>query len=139
MLPDTRNIEKYAVSRRPGARQADTIDAALSVLSTTPPHSRIVTYCPIGLRSSTLVKGLQSEGIGNKSNLSGSIFKWASEGRQLFRENNLVVQVHPFNSDWGHLLNHNIHSFIIDNRTKFYMDSAHHHAFPMQAPQPTFA
>ena len=40
----------------------------------------------------------------NVRNLDGSIFQWANEGRPLVRGNQRVQDVHPYDENWGRLL-----------------------------------
>ena len=37
-------------------------------------------------------------------NLEGSIFRWAGEGRPVYRDGVRVEQVHPYDDRWGALL-----------------------------------
>ena len=37
-------------------------------------------------------------------NMEGSIFKWANEGRPVYRDGERVEKVHPYNETWGRLL-----------------------------------
>jgi rhodanese-related sulfurtransferase len=64
----------------------------------------IVTYCSVGYRSAALAERLRAEGYSNVLNLEGSIFRWANEGRPLYRGHQLVREVHPYNATWGLLL-----------------------------------
>jgi hypothetical protein len=64
----------------------------------------IVTYCSVGYRSGAFAERLRSAGFTNVVNLEGSIFRWANEGRPLFRSARPVTEVHPYNRTWGLLL-----------------------------------
>ena len=44
-----------------------------------------------------------------RSNLKGSIFKWANEGRPLVQDGKPTHQVHPYNKYWGRLLDQSYH------------------------------
>jgi 3-mercaptopyruvate sulfurtransferase SseA len=63
-----------------------------------------VTYCSVGYRSGAFAKKLQTTGYTNVKNMSGSIFRWANEGRPVERDDHRVEKVHPYNSVWGKLL-----------------------------------
>ena len=45
----------------------------------------------------------------NVFNLEGSLFKWANEGRPVYRGSERVQEVHPFDEDWGELLDESLH------------------------------
>jgi len=47
---------------------------------------------------------MQRAGVANVFNLTGSIFRWANEGRPLRSGDERVQAVHPFDEDWGRLL-----------------------------------
>ena len=82
---------------------------------------KIVCYCSVGYRSSTLAQQLGEELLKPKHqairsilelyNLEGSIFKWANEGKDLVDSNGeKTVVVHPYNFVWGKLLRHELRS-----------------------------
>ena len=62
-------------------------------------------YCSVGHRSSRLVSRLQARGVENVFKLEGSLFHWANEGRLLSRGDLPAKSVHPYDGDWGELLN----------------------------------
>ena len=65
---------------------------------------RIVLYCSVGHRSSELAQFLMKKGYTEVYNLEGSIFAWANEGRPVYRGNERVKVVHPYDRTWGRLL-----------------------------------
>lgn len=69
----------------------------------------IVVYCSVGYRSSRLARQLRTRGVKNVFNLEGSLFKWANEGRPVYRGSERVQEVHPFDEDWGELLDESLH------------------------------
>jgi len=69
-----------------------------------PKDQPLVTYCSVGYRSGAFAEKLRSAGYSKVSNLEGSIFRWANEGRPLFRDGKTVSKVHPYNRTWGLLL-----------------------------------
>ncbi len=104
MLLDVREPDEFAVSHLRGARPARSKDEALKVLQDTPRNRRIVLYCSVGYRSSELAGFLMEKGVENIYNLEGSIFRWANEGRPVYRGTARVRVVHPYDRYWGRLL-----------------------------------
>jgi rhodanese-related sulfurtransferase len=104
VLIDTRAREEYAVSHLPGAVWAETTTQIRAALSDVPGERAVVLYCSVGVRSSKAAAALLKGGRGNLSNLRGSIFQWANEGRAIERDGKPVTAVHPFNRKWGELL-----------------------------------
>lgn len=107
LLLDARAPEEWAVSHLPGAVHApgeDQAVAAIRAARTEHPRRPVVVYCSVGWRSSDLVERLQARGVENLWNLEGSIFAWANEGRSVVRRGEEVDEVHPFDEDWGRLL-----------------------------------
>ena len=104
LLFDVREPEEYAVSHLQDARPAASKDEALKALQGTPSDQRIVLYCSVGYRSSELAQFLMKKGFTEVYNLEGSIFAWANEGRPVYRGNELVKVVHPYDRIWGRLL-----------------------------------
>jgi rhodanese-related sulfurtransferase len=105
---DARDAAEYAVSHLPGAVRINS-DALrgnlpLDLLKDTP----VVVYCSVGYRSAALAQRLQGAGYTNIRNLDGSIFQWANEGRPLVRGNQHVQEVHPYDENWGRLLDRGV-------------------------------
>jgi rhodanese-related sulfurtransferase len=110
VLLDTRPPAEFAVSHLNHARRVDpemetfeSLELALDM--------PIVTYCSVGYRSSAIAARLQAVGYSNVVNLKGSIFKWANQGRPVYRNGQVVQQVHPYNLLWGKLLNPKLHAY----------------------------
>ena len=104
VLLDAREAEEFAVSHLPGAHHVgDDADAAGRVAAAAP-GARVVVYCSVGYRSAALVGRLRERGHANAVNLDGSIFRWAGEGRPVYRGDARVEQVHPYDDRWGALL-----------------------------------
>ena len=104
ILLDVRKPEEYAVSHLLGARAASSKDEAMGILRGVPANRRIVVYCSVGYRSSELAEFLMKTGFTEVYNLEGSIFRWANEGRPVYRAEERVRVVHPYDSYWGRLL-----------------------------------
>ena len=108
LLLDVRSPEEFASSHLQGADNVipDTPISVVveTVLKDVNKQQRIVVYCSVGYRSAELVEELQQSGFNNIYNLKGSIFAWANEGRPLYRGLVRVQEVHPYNQQWGQLL-----------------------------------
>jgi rhodanese-related sulfurtransferase len=105
VILDIRERNEYQVSRLQHAVLAPNSASALKRLKNTQKDRVIVVYCSVGWRSSEAATALQRAGYTNVMNLRGGIFTWANEKRPVFRQQQAVRQVHPFNKDWGRLLN----------------------------------
>jgi rhodanese-related sulfurtransferase len=111
LVLDVRAWEEFSVSHLPGAVHAPTAAKAIEVVSAHTNAIPAVVYCSLGYRSAELVDQLQALGFTNLFNLEGSIFRWANEGRPLFRGTTLVKGVHPFDEEWGRYLDRDRWSF----------------------------
>ncbi len=104
VLLDARANEEFLVSHLAGAELAGDEDAVAKALEHVPQDRRIVVYCSVGYRSSALAESLARDGFSDVHNLEGSIFEWANEGRPLVRDGAPTHGVHPYDEDWGKLL-----------------------------------
>jgi rhodanese-related sulfurtransferase len=111
LLLDVRAPAEFAVSHLPGAILVSSGAQARERLRSRTNEGSVVLYCSVGYRSADLADQLQAEGFTNLFNLEGSIFQWANEGRPLFRGSARVEVVHPFDDDWGRLLDRRRWSF----------------------------
>ena len=84
---------------------AQLADAALDATEADSRQPAVDVYCSVGHRSSRLVSRLQARGVENVFKLEGSLFHWANEGRLLSRGDLPAKSVHPYDGDWGELLN----------------------------------
>jgi rhodanese-related sulfurtransferase len=108
ILLDIREAEEFKISHLQGANNV-TPDTPIPVVVTTvlkdvKKKQRIVVYCSVGYRSAQFAEALQEAGFSNIYNLKGSIFAWANEARPLYHGSVRVQQVHPYNRQWGQLL-----------------------------------
>lgn len=110
LLIDTRSREEFAVSHLPGAVWAEKPQQMRALLRDVPRERAVVLYCSVGVRSSKAAADLLKDGRGNVSNLRGSIFQWANEGRTIERDGKPVSDVHPYNKKWGALLDGKFHA-----------------------------
>src|SRR3712207_788055 len=80
-LLDVRTRAEYDVSHLRSARHVppDATPIEVGVAKNEP----VVTYCSVGYRSGAFAEKLRAAGYKNVSNLEGSIFRWANEGRPL--------------------------------------------------------
>ncbi|MEM9730901.1 MAG: rhodanese-like domain-containing protein [Myxococcota bacterium] len=115
LIVDVRDPREYAVSHLPGAVNAQ--GAALDrLVDDADKDQPIVLYCSVGYRSSREAQRLKASGYGNVANLEGSIFEWANENRPLVRggpnSQTPTDAVHPFNDEWGTLLDEKRRSYV---------------------------
>lgn len=111
LLIDARSREEFMVSSLPGARHAESPKEVDEILEFGGYNksTEIVVYCSIGFRSSKLASKLAKRGYKKVYNLEGSIFEWANKGYRVYRDDNPVSEVHPFNKRWGYYLNPELH------------------------------
>ena len=104
LLLDVREKEEYEVSHLKDAVRAASEQEALQALEGVPPDRPVVLYCSVGYRSSEMAGFLQKRGYEKVYNLEGSIFAWANEGKPVYRGEERVQVVHPYDRIWGKLL-----------------------------------
>ena len=109
VLLDARAAGEFGVSHLLGARLAASADDALLALAEVPETTLVVVYCSVGYRSAVLARELLARGRSGVYNLDGSIFRWANEGRPVYRDGEPVGEVHPYDSRWGQLLDARYH------------------------------
>lgn len=114
ILLDVRTADEFAVSHLAGAIRVEpgTDPAQLDSLRGRGP---IVTYCSVGYRSAELASMLIDAGFSDVSNLRGSIFRWANEGRPVYRDGRRVREVHPYDEIWGVLLDPSLRTKLPDH------------------------
>jgi len=103
VLLDVRSPEEQKVSQLRGAQRLDARQPDLDSLAI-PEDAKVVVYCSIGYRSAALVEDLKRAGVEHVYNLEGGLFDWANQGRPIYRGEERVEEVHPFNHIWGLLL-----------------------------------
>ncbi|MEM7025326.1 MAG: rhodanese-like domain-containing protein [Pseudomonadota bacterium] len=115
LLIDVREPEEYAVSHLPGAVNAQGAEVE-QLVRDAGAEQPVVLYCSVGYRSSRETENLRRKGFENVSNLEGSIFEWANAGNPLVRggpESQTPTDVvHPFDDDWGLLLDPERRSYV---------------------------
>jgi rhodanese-related sulfurtransferase len=111
VLLDVRTEEEYAVSHLQGAIRVEPggeLDHEVEALDRSTP---IVAYCSVGYRSSQLVERLKQAGFTDVKNLEGSIFEWANKGYPVERDGKEVRDVHPYDEEWGRLLDPSLRAY----------------------------
>jgi len=102
VLVDVREPQEFGVSHLHGARNLRSVAQIERLLPSS--GECVVLYCSVGYRSSAMAEKLERAGVASSMNLEGSIFQWANEGRPLYRETNVVQEVHGFSRKWSKLL-----------------------------------
>ncbi|MGB5348374.1 MAG: rhodanese-like domain-containing protein [Polyangiales bacterium] len=103
ILLDVRNQEEQEVSQLRGAQHLDPVHPDIAAL-TIPQDATVVVYCSVGYRSAAIIEDLERAGVQNVYNLEGGLFDWANQDRPVFRGEERVEEVHPFNRLFGLLL-----------------------------------
>ncbi|MGB3052869.1 MAG: rhodanese-like domain-containing protein [Polyangiales bacterium] len=103
VLLDVRKSEEQEVSQLHGAQYLDPGHPNIAALRI-PDDVTVVVYCSIGYRSAAIIEDLERAGIQNVYNLEGGLFDWANQDRPIYRGEERVEEVHPFNRLWGLLL-----------------------------------
>jgi rhodanese-related sulfurtransferase len=104
ILLDTRTAGEFAVSHIGNAIHVSPDATEFPMLDSLSRDAEIIAYCSVGYRSSEIAKRLSDAGFTNVSNLEGSIFKWANEGRPVRTDSAETNSVHPYNAVWGRFL-----------------------------------
>jgi len=111
LLLDARSPEEYAVSHLRGAQRVNPNAKRYPNLDTLAADQPIVVYCSVGYRSAGVAQKLRAQGFTNVSNLTGSLFRWANDGRPVYRDGQRVAAVHPYDASWGTLLADSLHAY----------------------------
>lgn len=101
---DVRTAEEFSVSHLPGARRVDPSASGPALEPLVATSGPVVLYCSVGYRSSALARRIIKAGRKNVSNLEGSVFQWANEGRPLINADGPAEKVHPNQNRWAALL-----------------------------------
>ena len=104
LVLDVRSAAEYRVSRLASAQHAETQTAALVALDGHPKDVFIVVYCSLGYRSAEVARQLIARGYTNVHNLEGSLFEWVAADYPVYRGEQPVQEVHPYNFWWGRYL-----------------------------------
>ena len=101
---DARSAPEYGVSHLRGAERIDPRAPALKTVAAFPKDTPVVVYCRVGYRSARVALWLHRQGFRNVYGLTGGLFAWANEGRPLEADGRSTLQVHPYSTLWGKLL-----------------------------------
>jgi len=101
---DARTEDEYAVSHLQGAVHIDPYKPSLRPLRGFAKDTAIVLYSSVGYRGARVADFLARQGYSQVYNLEGGEFRWANEGRPVFRQDRPTAEVHPYNPTWGLLL-----------------------------------
>ena len=111
VLFDVREKSEFTVSHLPDAVRIDPDldrETFLQRYRDRIAGKRVVFYCSVGVRSSQMAErlklALQGAGAKSAANLSGGIFRWHNERRELKNASGQTDAVHPYNARWGRLL-----------------------------------
>ena len=105
LLLDAREPEEFQVSHIDGAVRATTVRHRAERHPSRQPATDRGRVLLGRLPLFALVSRLKARGVENVFNLEGSLFQWANEGRPLARADEPATLVHPYDDDWGELLN----------------------------------
>ena len=111
VILDVRKPEEFAVSHLQKALLIDPDATRFPELDTLDRSIPIVAYCSVGYRSSQVAERLKEVGFTNVVNLQGSIFRWANEGKPVYRDGSKVEEVHPYDRIWGMMLDEDYRSY----------------------------
>jgi rhodanese-related sulfurtransferase len=101
---DARTEDEYAVSHLQDAVRIDPYKPSLRPLRGFAKDTAIVLYSSVGYRGARVADFLARQGYNQVYNLEGGEFRWANEGRPVFRQDRPTAEVHPYNPTWGLLL-----------------------------------
>jgi rhodanese-related sulfurtransferase len=101
---DARTEDEYAVSHLAGAVQIDPYRPSLRPLRGFSKDTAIVVYSSVGYRGARVADFLARQGYTQAHNLEGGQFRWANDGRPVFRQDRPTTEIHPYNPTWGLLL-----------------------------------
>jgi rhodanese-related sulfurtransferase len=104
VILDARTETEYSVSHMADAARIDPYRPLLRPLKGLPLSTPIVVYSSVGYRGARVAYWLGRQGFTNVQNLDGGIFRWANEGRPLFRQGAETVETHPYQPRWGLML-----------------------------------
>lgn len=111
VLFDVREAEEFAVSHIPGALRVDPsvwTSSFVKEFGGDVAGRTVVFYCSVGVRSSKLAgraqAALKERGAAAIYNLEGGVFRWHNERRRLADAGGTTERVHPYDSNWGKLV-----------------------------------
>lgn len=91
-------------NRLKGAVRIDPYRPSLRPLQGLGKDTPVMVYSSAGYRGARVASWLEKAGYTNVQNLAGGIFAWTNEGRPIFRGDTPTAVVHPYNQNWGRLV-----------------------------------
>lgn len=105
LIIDVRDEREFKVSHLYGAINMKDANKIISLLREPQNKQRtVVVYCSVGYRSAIVGNDIKKTVSNKVFNLKGSIFKWANEGKPVYRNDLKVNKVHPYDHKWGKFL-----------------------------------
>jgi rhodanese-related sulfurtransferase len=104
VLLDARTDDEFRVSSLKGAVRIDPYRPSLRPLRGFRKDTVVMVYSSAGYRGARVASWLGHAGYTNVLNLAGGIFAWVNEGRPIFRGETPTAQVHPYDHNWGLLV-----------------------------------
>ncbi|PWJ43370.1 rhodanese-like domain-containing protein [Sediminitomix flava] len=103
ILLDCRTEEEFEVSHIRSAIWVDEKGEKLdkSLLQNLDVSDTVVVYCSVGYRSALVGEKLQEQTKATVVNLYGGIFEWANAKKNIYRDEEVVNEVHPYSPEWG--------------------------------------
>jgi rhodanese-related sulfurtransferase len=105
LVLDARTAPEFALSHLKGAIPIDPYKPSLHPLRGWAKNAPIAVYSSAGYRGARVAGWLGNNGYSNVRNLAGGVFRWANEGRPLFKDDRPTAVVHPYDDRWGLLVN----------------------------------
>lgn len=119
LVVDARTGPEYRVSHLRDAIRVEAMRPSLRPLKGLAKNDPIVVYCSVGYRSARLAHWLAGQGYTNVRNLAGGIFQWANDDRPVFRDDRPTTEVHPYDRQWGLLLESRYRARVAEVKTPF--------------------
>ncbi|MBF0276613.1 MAG: rhodanese-like domain-containing protein [SAR324 cluster bacterium] len=108
---DTRLQEEFQTSHLPEAIQIDPEmepEVFFKIYGHLLSDKEVIFYCSVGYRSSkfaeTVSPAAEKRGAKSVSNLKGGIFRWYNAGYAVVDKNGITDAIHPYNEEWGSLI-----------------------------------
>ena len=111
---DARETEEFNVSHLKNAKWVGYKNFTINTIQNINKSKPIVVYCSVGYRSEKITEKLIAAGFTNVQNLYGGIFEWKNRKQDVYNENGITNDVHPYNSTW---------SLWLKNENKVYQSS----------------
>lgn len=100
-LLDAREIAEFNVSHLGNAKFVGYKNFNIDSLQNTDKNQSIVVYCSVGYRSEKITEKLINAGFTNVQNLYGGIFEWKNKKLDVYDNNGITNNIHPYNNTWG--------------------------------------